>query len=366
MPALTRERTLPDASPPMSADAPVRVLIVDDSIVARAVIARTIEAEPDLEVVAQAGTTRAALELLGDCAVDAIILDLEMPGGGGLEALPALIEASGHALVLIVSSAAAAGADATVTALRLGAADTLLKPKVGFGKTFADALVDRLRRLGSRTTPASPAPPVAPIARPATVASEIRCVAIGASTGGVHALAAFFGAYPQALDAPILVTQHLPAPFMTHFARQLGEMARRPVTIAEDGVPLRAGAILLAPGDASISLLRTRGLVHVKLDRRRAASGCLPSVDPMFDAVAKIYGEGATGVVLSGMGRDGLAGARTVRAIGGTILAQDAASSVVWGMPGAVVQAGLATGVMPPEQLAQRIRAMAAGRMERR
>ncbi len=337
------------------ADAPIRVMIVDDSIVARAVIARLIEAEPDLAVVAQAGSGRHALELLGQVPVEAIVLDLEMPEMGGLELLPALIAASGSAQVLIVSSSAASGAEATITALRLGAADTLLKPRVGFGTDFGAGLIERLRRIARRGGPLPPpAWERAPVANGAR-GPEIGCLAIGASTGGVHALSAFFAALSPALAAPILVTQHLPAPFTTHFARQLGDMAHRPVAIAADGMAVRAGTILLAPGDASIDLARTRGFVHVRLDRRRAASGCLPSVDPMFAAVGRIWGERAVGVVLSGMGRDGLSGAEALRAAGGRVLAQDAQTSVVWGMPGVVVQAGLAEAVLPPARLAQRL-----------
>lgn len=353
---------------PRRRSAPIRVLIVDDSIVARAVIARMIAADPDLEVVAQADGGRAALAALRACPVDVIILDLEMPDGGGLEALPALIAAGGDARVLIVSSAATVGAEATVTALRLGAADTLLKPAVGFGNAFAADLLDRLHRLApERCTPAPVLPAAASLPPAATPRADDApgCIAIGASTGGVHALAAFFGAYPDTLTAPILITQHLPAPFMTHFARQLAQMAGRPVAVAGDGAPVRDDSILLAPGDASITLLRTRGVVHVKLERQRSASGCLPSADPMFAAVGRIYGAAAVAVVLSGMGRDGLIGATALRAAGGEVLAQDAGSSVVWGMPGAVAQAGLAGAVMPPAALAQHIAALAGGRERR-
>ena len=341
--------------------APIRVLIVDDSVVARAVISRMIEAEPDLVVVGQAANGRGALDLLATGPVDVIILDLVMPGCCGLAILPALIAAGGRARVLVVSSSAADGAETTVSALRLGAADTLLKPKVGFGRAFAEMLVDRVRGLVPDTDLLAPVPsrvqPIVANAGPPGYA--IDCVAIGASTGGIHALAAFFGAYPATLDAPILVTQHLPASFMIYFARQLADMAGRPARIAEDGMPIRLGEILLAPGDASLSLRRTRGLVHVLLERQRAPSGCLPSADPMLAAVGAMYGAGAIGIVLSGMGRDGLDGARALSAAGGTLLAQDAATSVVWGMPGAVAQAGLATAVMPPDRLARRIGAMA-------
>lgn len=333
-------------------------MIVDDSIVARAVLSRMIGAHPDLEVVAQAGSGRAALALLGEITVDLILLDLEMPGMGGLEALPDLIRLGGGARVLIVSSACGEGACSSISALRLGAADTLLKPGIGgLGDDFEHILIDRLRRIAATPT----ATPLRMAGEPPTVPPEIApqgpigCVAIGASTGGVHALAAFFAAYPQACDAPILVTQHLPAPFMPYFVGQLHEMAGRPARLAADGMAVTPGTILLAPGDAHLSLASTRGLIHVRLERRRADSGCLPSVDPMMEAVARLYGPTAIGVILSGMGRDGLAGARILAAAGGEILAQDAPSSVVWGMPGSVVGAGLARVALPPAGLARRI-----------
>ena len=345
------------ATAPVTGRAPARVLLVDDSIVARAVLARAIAATPDLAVVAQAGSGTRAIALLGELAVDLIVLDLQMPGMSGLEALPALLAAAGGARVLIVSSAAGEGAADTVTALRLGAADTLLKPRAGLGAVFTEALVERLRRLAAQ--PGLPATVAIVPPGPAPV-QPAGCIAIGASTGGVHALSAFFAAYPARLAAPILVTQHLPPPFMPHFARQLADMARRPVRVAADGMAVEDGAVLLAPGDGSLALARTRGRLHVKLERRRSASGHLPSVDPMFAAAAAIFGRAAIGVILSGMGRDGLEGTAALHAVGATVLAQDAASSVVWGMPGAVVQAGYAAVVGPPAALARRLEAVAA------
>jgi two-component system chemotaxis response regulator CheB len=188
-------------------------------------------------------------------------------------------------------------------------------------------------------------------------AGPIACLGIGASTGGLHALSAFFGALPAGFTAPVLVTQHLPASFMPYFAAQLRDIAGRPTVVAQEGAPLRRGEILVAPGDAHIRLIRSGADVRIRLDRAPVANGCFPSVDPMFEAMAAIYGPTAVGVVLSGMGSDGSAGAAVLAEAGGEILAQDQESSVVWGMPGVVATAGLASAVLPPGRIARYIAA---------
>lgn len=342
--------------------APIRVLIVDDSVVARAILSRLLSEQDDVEVAGQAGSAPAAMKLLEDRRVDIILLDLEMPGMHGLAALPDLIRMGQGARVLIVSSACADGAAATIAALRQGAADTLLKPGAAqFTGRFTAELLDRLRRIArpgdapqhARATPLAPVQ-TGPVRR-------LECLGIGSSTGGVHALARFFGALPKSFTTPILITQHLPAPFMPYFAGQLVEMTGRPTRLGAPGLQPQPGELLLAPGDAHMTLARTGPVVHVRLERRRSESGCLPSVDPMLASIGKVYGAAGMGVVLSGMGRDGLLGATEMVAAGGTVLAQDEASSVVWGMPGAVANAELAQAVLPPDALACRIAAWSQG-----
>lgn len=347
-----------------AAAAPIRVLIVDDSVVARAVLSRLLGDHHDIEVVGQAGSAASAMKLLEDESVDIILLDIEMPGVNGLVALPDLIRIGRGARVLIVSSAAGDGAEATITALRQGAADTLLKPSAAqFTSRFADELVDRLRRLSRASGKSQPrvveasvpaAPQPAP-PQPAPRGRRIECLGIGSSTGGVHALGRFFGALPKSFATPILVTQHLPAPFMPYFADQLAEMSGRPTRLGAPGLQPQPGEILLAPGDAHMTLMKTGPVVHVRLERKRAASGCLPSVDPMLASIGRVYGPSGMAVILSGMGKDGLLGAGELSEAGGIVLAQDEATSVVWGMPGAVTNAGLARAVLPPDQLARRI-----------
>lgn len=354
MPGLTSQ---PFAAPPRLREAArtdkIQVMIVDDSIVARTVLSRILEAREEFEVAAVAGNVAQALGRLDEQRIDVIILDIEMPGVDGLTALPELLARSDGARVLIVSSACETGAAATLKALSQGAADTLLKPEAGgLVGHFSDELVDRLLRIG-RTSPSArqrggttePSP-----AKPHR--GPLECIAIGASTGGIHALSSFFGALPPSVQAPILITQHLPAEFMPYFAAQLQDLTGRRTVTATDGARLKRGEMLVAPGNAHLRLARSRDGVCVRLDRAPSVSGCLPSVDPMFEAVARIFGTAAIGIVLSGMGRDGSIGAAGMAGIGCEVIVQDAASSVIWGMPGSVAKAGVASAVLPPQQLA--------------
>ncbi|MDB5693304.1 MAG: cheB, partial [Alphaproteobacteria bacterium] len=181
------------------------------------------------------------------------------------------------------------------------------------------------------------------------------CLAIGASTGGLHAIGQFLQALPRRLGAPILVTQHLPTTFLPLFARQMENSCGRRVRVAQDGLLLRPEEILLAPGDFHLDLEQHGSRVKAKLSQVPAESGCTPSVDAMLAAVARVYGKSGVGVVLSGMGRDGLAGGRRLAAAGGRILVQDRGSSAVWGMPGALATAGLACCIQPPAALGRAI-----------
>jgi two-component system, chemotaxis family, protein-glutamate methylesterase/glutaminase len=341
-----------------AAERPIRLLIVDDSTVARAVLSRMIGAHADFELVATAGNADEALAALRSVQVDIVLLDIEMPGASGLEALPRILEAGLGARVLIVSSLAEDGAEAAVQALALGAADTLPKPGAGaFGGRFADILAERLRRIGRvvRRSGEETGGPASNIQLRDTPEWRPSCLAIGASTGGIHAINDFLCGLPAETGGPILVTQHLPPLFMPFFARQLEAACGRPAKVAEDDERLQADRIYVAPGKAHLSLHRRGPGVRVRLDSRPAPSGCLPSVDPMLEAVGEAYGRGGVAIILSGMGRDGLAGSRSLAGRGGVILAQDQASAAIWGMPKAVAEAGLATAVLPPHELARRV-----------
>jgi two-component system chemotaxis response regulator CheB len=338
-------------------------MIVDDSMVARAVLSRMIDADGNFEIAAIAGTAEDAIEALGQVMVDIVLLDLEMPGVGGLKALPRILEAAKGAKVLIVSSLAEDGAEETVAALALGAHDTLPKPGTGrFNGRFSEVLLSKLRELGYADRSSIPVAPVSVPPRPAVVHSNepLKLLAIGASTGGIHALGTFFEALPRRIGIPILVTQHLPPAFMAVFARQLSVAAHREAVVAEDGTPLHPDRIVVAPGEAHLLVDEVNGKLVARLLKTKAATGCMPSVDPMLASAGAVLGAGALGVVLTGMGRDGAEGAKRLIEAGGSVMAQDEASSAIWGMPRAVAEAGLACAILPPDKLARRI----AGRIE--
>ncbi|MEY4237929.1 MAG: chemotaxis-specific protein-glutamate methyltransferase CheB [Pseudomonadota bacterium] len=338
-----------------------RVFIIDESSVVRAIFARLVESEPGLELAGTAASAEAALDQLGTMPVEVVLLDLEMPGMGGMRALPEIIRRSGLARVMVVSSLTGEGAEHTVQALGLGAADALLKPGAGgFDQAYRDKLVERIRSLGGR--PLRPAESASskvqpPLVRRAQSAVRPEVLAIGASTGGIHATGKLLGGLPSKIGIPIIITQHLPAEFSQPYARQLREISGREVVLAEEGQVLRADCIHLAPGDAHLTVVRRSDAAVIRLDRKPAQTGCMPSVDPMFASLAEVYGARVLGIVLTGMGRDGTDGARRLVDAGGNVLVQDEASSAVWGMPGSIARAGLAAAVLDPHDLALRIAA---------
>lgn len=338
------------AGPPPDRDGEgIRVLIVDDSVVARAVLSRMIEGMGRFRIVGSVSDADGALAFLASARADVVLLDLEMPGTHGLTALPDLVAAGQGAKIFVVSSAAEDGAAAAVQALALGAADTLVKPGVGsFAGRFAAVLEDRLTRLFDTDVERSGA-----IADPDQAPGEFDIVAVGASTGGIHALSQMLRAIPPAFQPPILVTQHLPASFMSYFAAQLAVLAGRTCEVATDHMRVRPGRMLVAPGDAHMRCVRTPDGFAIRLSHEPAASGCMPSVDPMLDSIAELFGARGLGVVLSGMGRDGATGAQRLIDAGGSVIVQDKASSVVWGMPGAI--ADNASAVLPPDEIGRMI-----------
>ena len=356
--------------PPTTCPAdPQRVLIVDDSAVARAVIGRLIEASERWVVAGAVSTVAAALAFLADASVDVLLLDIHMPGQDGLTALPDLLAAAPGAKVVVVSSSAAAG----VQALALGAADALTKPGPSYyTSAFGAELLASLDRLASPAAPAHRVPPEPPRIAPAGAVparsaaqprAEFDLVAIGASTGGIHALSAVLAELPASCRVPIIVTQHLPATFMPYFAAQIALIARRPCDVAADRMRVRPGRVVVAPGDAHLRCVAlSDGGTGIRLDRSPQTSGCMPSVDPMLASLAAIHGERLLAVVLSGMGRDGAIGAAAVRQAGGSVVVQDSASSVVWGMPGAVAAADDQAAVLAPAAIG---RVIAAGRCPR-
>lgn len=334
---------------PVARERAISVLIVDDSAVARAAMSRIVGDAPGLFLAGVVHSAEQAMSWLSDRNVDVIVLDIEMPGRGGLAALPDLHAVGKGAQILIVSSSAREGAQATVRALALGAADTLEKPSSGqINQSFGAVLIDRVQRIGRARGLSGRHEQIA--LRPQRSA-RIDLLVIGASTGGLSALRELLGNLPTEFAAPILITQHLPAAFMPYFAAQVAVMAQRAAFVATQGRIVARGEIAVAPGDAHLVVQQARERVALGLSRDAAPTRCCPSVDPMFASAAAL-GVAAAGVVLSGMGRDGLLGATAMVEAGGTVIVQDSSSSAVWGMPGTVARAGLASYVGPPSGIA--------------
>jgi two-component system chemotaxis response regulator CheB len=331
------------------------VLIVDDSAVARAVIARLLNGTDDYVVAGAVPTALAAITFLQHNKVDFVLLDIEMPGVDGLTALPDIIAAARGAKVIVVSSANEAWVGSTLHALALGAVDRVAKPTTGgLAGDFANRLLAKLTALSGEAVRLLPAAPATRRTKPAPIQgfdpSAVEIVAIGASTGGIHALSLLLRALPHDMRLPILITQHLPGSFMPYFAAQVAVLAGRPCDVATDCMRVRPGRVVVAPGDAHIRCVGLPdGSASIRLLQGAVTSGCSPSVDPMLASLADVYGRGVLAVMLSGMGRDGAEGARRVHSVGGTVLAQDRATSVVWGMPGAV--ADVATAQLDPESI---------------
>ncbi len=376
--------------PPSGGPARVRVLLVDDSIVARGWLSRVLSADPELHVVGAASNGRRALDVLREHPADVVVLDVEMPEMDGLTALPLLLRQQPAVRVLMLSAHTGRGAAVTMRALALGAADFVCKPAAGTPpETHAAELTRKIVALGrgaqraaarvaeqgnghpvaraasrAATSPAVGRPgvhtpnaargavrPAIPTSGP-TVPRPMQVLVVAASTGGPVALTDFLRALAAPLAVPILITQHMPPEFTRLLAERLAVAGGRPCAEARDGELLRAGRAYVAPGDHHMRVERRGTDVHVRLTQEPPAHHCRPAADVMFASASAAYGAGTLGVVLTGMGCDGRDGSAAIVRVGGHVLAQDEASSVVWGMPGAVANAGLAAAVLPIPQLA--------------
>ncbi len=347
-------------------------MVCDDSAVIRAAITAILRADPGIEVVARVANGQAALDALKLYDVDVVVLDIEMPVMDGLTALPLLLAASPGIAVVMASTLTVRGAEISMRALRLGAADTLAKPsaaEVGRDDRFRAELIakvlglTRLRRRGRTTLAAGSAPagalpaymPGAPIALRPLPMTPPKLLAIGSSTGGPNALFALVQSLRSGLGVPVVITQHMPAAFVSILAQHIDRLGVLPCAAAQDGDVLVPGRILLAPGDHHMLIRKKAGQLVVELSDSAPEQFCRPAVDPMLRSASDAAGGRVLAVILTGMGSDGLAGARHLIEAGGAVLAQDEATSVVWGMPGAVARAGLASAVLPLAELGGRI-----------
>lgn len=338
---------------PREAVAPIRVMLVDDSLVARSIFSRVLGDYPGIEIVCEAADSDCAVAHLDDVDVDIILLDIEMPKRSGLEALPDILAKAKGARILVVSAFAEENGPAAVQALSLGACDTLAKPgRAGFSGRFTQTLIDKVMRLGRSVRDRGEGVFIPPQGPDFEVMSKPRCIAIGSSTGGIPAIHYLLRNLNPALDCPIFVTQHLPDAFMSFFARQLGGLTGRTVKVAEVGERVANNHVYLAPGHAHLVCRRERDEIIIDHQIHYTSSRYCPSVDAMMESLARTYRRDCLGIILSGMGNDGLAGASAFADVAAPVFVQDMQSSVVWGMPGAVAKAGLASSISTPAQMA--------------
>jgi two-component system, chemotaxis family, protein-glutamate methylesterase/glutaminase len=385
-----------------TAQRPIRVMVVDDAVVVRGLIARWVESEPGLEVVAALRSGREAIAQIAHVDPDVVILDVDMPDMDGITALPRLLAAKPDLVVIMASTLTRRNAEISLRALSLGAADYIPKPEttreVTTSETFHRDLVQKIRALGARrknppeqareATPAAPPtvvrPLVVPLDEPVPAASvehvphdegviklrpfppiPPRVLLIGASTGGPQALNAVVAKLNRVIDeAPVLIVQHMPPTFTTIFAEHLSRASGRVAHEGVDGEPVRAGQIYIAPGGKHMRVDRHGGEATIALSDGPMVNFCKPSVDPLFSSAAEVWGAKCLALVLTGMGSDGTNGAAELVAAGGAVIAQDEATSVVWGMPGSVTHAGLCSSVLPLERIAPAIiRLFSGGRI---
>ena len=386
------------ASPVVSAPGKgdVRVMVVDDAAVVRTLMSRWIGEQPGLAVVAALRSGREAVDQFEQHNPDVVVLDVDMPHLDGISTLPLLLEKKRDLAVIMASALTRNNAEVTLKALSLGAADYIPKPEAEGGlmtsAEFQLELIEKIRVLAKRRRrpirlPAYARRPAGPAMRrlggaiqrvgkwrvPASAdraefdlrpfsPNVPRVLLVGASTGGPQALAKLVTQLDAVTDsAPVLVTQHMPPTFTTILAEHLSRVSAKPVREAIDGEPVLAGTIYLAPGGRHMRVARRGGTAVVVLDDGPPVHFCRPAVDPLFTSAAEVWGPWNLALILTGMGADGTDGGAAVVAAGGSVIAQDEATSVIWGMPGSAVEAGVCSAVLPLEQIGPKVVRMFLG-----
>jgi two-component system, chemotaxis family, protein-glutamate methylesterase/glutaminase len=361
---------------------PLRVMVVDDSVVIRGLISRWIGAEPDMEVAASLRTGLDAVNQLERINPDVAVLDIEMPELDGISALPLLLAKKRNLIVIMASTLTRRNAEISFKALSLGASDYIPKPEstreVSAADIFHHDLIQKIRSLGARLrravpSPLAPAPDrsrepfprpaLSPVAhpqpqlvrRPFSIQAP-RVLLIGSSTGGPQALMSLVAEIAPVIDRfPVLITQHMPPTFTTILAEHLARASHRPAHEAVDGEVVKAGRIYLAPGGRHMCVARHGAETFIVLDDGAPVNFCKPAVDPLFASAIDVWQGAIMAVVLTGMGSDGMRGGKEIVAAGGSVIAQDEASSVVWGMPGAAANAGICAAILPLNQIAPKL-----------
>jgi two-component system chemotaxis response regulator CheB len=356
--------------------------VVDDSVVIRGLIARWIGSEPDMVVAASLRTGLDAVNQIDRIKPDIAVLDIEMPDLDGISALPLLLAKKRDLIIIMASTLTRRNAEISFKALSRGASDYIPKPEstreTDAAETFRHDLIQKIRHLGAKVRRVATAIPLttavlerprelspprssAPVAHPQLMRRAFstqppRVLLIGASTGGPQALMTLVSEIGSVIDRfPVLITQHMPPTFTTILAEHLARTSRRPVHEAVAGETVKAGQIYLAPGGRHMRVARHGADVVIALDDGPSINFCKPAVDPLFTSAIEIWQGGVLAVVLTGMGSDGMRGAKDIVAAGGSVIAQDEASSVVWGMPGAAANAGVCAAVLPLDQIAQKL-----------
>lgn len=350
------------------------VMVVDDSAVIRGIFRRTLEAEPTIEVVASVSNGQQAIDALAKQPVEVIVLDIEMPVMDGMTALPKLLEIAPGVKIIMASTLTEKNAEISLEALQKGAADYIPKPTAKYEIHSADSfkreLVEKIKALGGRRqrTPRKAVPVATParaVAKQAAPAGPVatrpvskvppRIIAIGSSTGGPQALFKVFEGLKGHIDhLPVVIAQHMPKAFTGILAEHLSKVVSMRCAEGVDGEQLEAGRIYVSPGDFHMYIEKSGAGHVVRLNQDPPENYCRPSVEPLFRSVAKEFGPATLALMLTGMGHDGLTASETLVETGGTLIAQDEESSVVWGMPGAVANAGLCAEILPIDQIAPR------------
>ncbi|HZP79016.1 MAG TPA: chemotaxis response regulator protein-glutamate methylesterase [Pseudolabrys sp.] len=363
----------------------IRVLLVDDAVVVRSLLSRWVEAEPDFQLVASLRNGREAVEQIERLDPDVVVLDVDMPELDGISALPLLLQKKRDLVVIMASTLTRRNAEISLRALSLGAADYVPKPDTTSELTSSEAfhreLISKVRQFGSRSKrpvqPAKPLPIAAPLVpapgkdalapaqeyklRPFSLTTP-RVLLIGASTGGPQALTTLISRMGNIIDhAPVLITQHMPPTFTTILAEHLSRASGRDAHEARHGEEINAGTVYLAPGGKHMRVHRDAGTATIVLDDGPMVNFCKPAVDPLFSTGAAVWGHWVLALVLTGMGHDGSQGAQDVVAAGGSVIAQDEASSVVWGMPGHAAHAGVCSAVLPLADIGPKLIKLFAG-----
>jgi two-component system chemotaxis response regulator CheB len=359
-------------------------MVVDDSAVIRGLISRWVNAEPDMEVAASLRTGLDAVNQLDRIKPDIAVLDIEMPELDGISALPQLLAKKRDLIIIMASTLTLRNAEISLKALSLGASDYIPKPEstreAGAAETFHRDLIQKIRAFGAKLRRAAPViaghslapalPGVSarsaaahpPLMKRAFGLQTPRVLVIGSSTGGPQALMTLVTELGPVIDrCPVLITQHMPPTFTTILAEHLARSSRRPAHEGIEGEPVKPGHIYLAPGGRHMRVARRGAEAVIALDDGPAVNFCKPAVDPLFTSAIEAWQGGVLAVILTGMGSDGMRGGKEIVAAGGSVIAQDEASSVVWGMPGAAANAGICAAILPLNQIAQKVVRVFAG-----